>query len=191
VCFVTLSPSKIALNYFFYKTQGMAFIFAEIFDEYSFHPEPSPAPQIRAQPERATKKSAKGKAKQKQREPDISETESESEDNAKDTDWKNSEDPSQLRRDEDEEEPDNTAFEIPLNTLIECLNIFGTAGPSTSITSTGGNGRGWHRDNGDSDHEDRGERRRDRLEAFFGGHEKRTSLRMSYLGAGYPLTLIM
>ena len=167
----------------------MAFIFAEIFDEYTFHPEPPPAPQIRAQPERATKKSTKGKGKQKQDEPDISETESESENNAKDSDWKNTED--LPRRDEDEEEPDNTAFEIPLNTLIECLNVFGTAGPSTSMTSSGGKGRGWYRNNADSDHEDRGERRRDGLEAFFGGQEKRTSMRMSYLGAGYPLTLIM
>jgi len=165
----------------------MAFIFAEIFDEYTFHPEPPPAPQIRAQPERATKKSMKGKGKQKQDEPDISETESESENNAKDSDWKNS----QPTRDEDEEESDNTAFEIPLNTLIECLNVFGTAGPSTSMSSTGGKGRGWHRNNADSDHEDRGERRRDGIEAFFGGQEKRTSMRMSYLGAGYPLTLIM
>jgi cell cycle checkpoint protein len=121
VCFVTLS-SKIALTYFFYK--GMAFIFAEIFDEYTFHPEPPPVPQIRAQPERATKKSTKDKGKQKQDERDISETESESEDNAKDSDWKNTEDPSQPRRNEDEEESDNTAFEIPTQysyRVLECL----------------------------------------------------------------------
>ena len=172
----------------------MAFIFSDIFDEYTFHPEPRPAPRIRAQPEPATKiNNAKGKQKQ-----DASETESESDDNAKDSDWKNSEAPSQPRRapgDDEDDESNNVAFEIPLNTLIECLNIFGTAGPTTSSSGTGGKGgRGWHRPNGnnaDSDHEDRGERRRDGLEAYFGAQEKRTSMRMSYLGAGYPLSLIM
>lgn len=174
----------------------MAFIFSDIFDEYTFHPEPKPAPRIRAQPERATK-SKKTKGKQKQC---ISETESESDDNAKDSDWKNSEAPTQPRRargDDEDDESDNVAFEIPLNTFIECLNIFGTAGPSTSSSGAGGKGgRGWHRPNGnnanaDSDHEDRGERRRDGLDAYFGGQEKRTSMRMSYMGAGYPLSLIM
>jgi cell cycle checkpoint protein len=161
----------------------MAFIFSDIFDEYAFHPEPRPVPRIRAQPDRATKSTSKGK--QKQGASDLSDTESESEDNAKDSDWKNSEDPSQSRHaraEEEEEASDNAAFEIPLGTLIECLNIFGTAGPSTS---SGKGGRGWH---GDSDHE---ERRRDGLEAFFGGQGKRTSMRMSYIGAGYPMTLIM
>jgi cell cycle checkpoint protein len=181
------------ISFYFVKFQGMAFIFADIFDEYTFHPEPRPVPQIRAQPERATK----GKGKQKQDVPVVSETESESDDNPKDSDWKNSSQPGPARNDGDEDESDNAAFEIPLNTLIECLNIFGTAGPSAGLTSTGAKGhggRGWHRSNGndaDSDHEDRGERRRDGLEAFFGGQEKRTSMRMSYLGAGYPLTLIM
>ena len=176
----------------------MAFIFSDIFDEYTFHPEPNPATQIREQPERATK-TTKTKGKQKQPLPDISETESESEDNPNDSDWKDSQ-RRFPRDDENEDESNNAAFEIPLNTFIECLNIFGTAGPNsgmTGVSGTGGKGhagRGWHRSNGDnadSDHEDGGERRRDGIDAFFGGQEKRTSMRMLYLGAGYPLTLTM
>jgi hypothetical protein len=32
----------------------MAFIFWDVFDEYTFHPEPQPAPRVRAQPEGAS-----------------------------------------------------------------------------------------------------------------------------------------
>lgn len=90
---------------------------------------------------------------------------------------------------------DNAAFEIPLNTLIECLNIFGTAGPA-STTSTAGKYKKWRKAGDDSDDDDgrsngantsgaRG------IESYFGGSEKRTGMRMTYVGAGYPLTLLM
>lgn len=145
-----------------------------------------------------------------------SETESESEDEntrQKDRDYQ-----------EDEEEAgtesDNPAFEIPLNTLIDCLNIFGTAGPATgNIAATssglgasgrgrgggkdrggGANGdrpRGWRRDGEDSDNNNEGEGNDGNergLDAYFGSASDKkgtTSMRLSYMGDGYPLTLIM
>jgi len=103
--------------------------------------------------------------------------------------------------DEDNEDVNNAGFEIPLNTLIECLNIFGTAGPisSTGSGGTGGKTRGWQRANERNDDSDNeygaGDRNRGGLDTYFaaaaGGLEKRTSMRMTYFGAGYPLTLIM
>lgn len=188
----------------------MAFIFSDVFDEYAFHPEHPPPPKVREQPPRATKK-VKSRGNHEQTSSEVSETESESEkDNvAKDGDWRNSEDPSQRSRARDGETRDdadegqiNVAFEIPLNTLIECLNIFGTAGPSSGAVSASGvgaagRGHGWRRaneNNDDSDIDDGGGRRGG-LDAYFaaaaGGQEKRTSMRMSYFGPGYPLTLIM
>lgn len=182
-----------------YASIGMAFIFSEIFDEFAFHPEPSATPQIRAQPPRASK-TAKEKRK------NDSETESE-DDAAKDSDWRNSEDQQQrplrndrMDEDDDNEEINNAAFEIPLNTLLECLNIFGTAGPSTTGSGgTGGKTRGWQRANEHNDESDNengaGDRNRGDLDTYFaaaaGGLEKRTSMRMTYFSAGYPLTLIM
>lgn len=100
---------------------------------------------------------------------------------------------------------DNAAFEIPLNTLIECLNIFGTAGPA-STNSSAGKYKKWRKAGDDSDHDD-GDEGRARggrsngannsgvgargIESYFGGSEKRTGMRMTYAGAGYPLTLLM
>jgi hypothetical protein len=80
---------------------------------------------------------------------------------------------------------ETTAFEIPLNTLIECLNIFGTAG-SAGTTKT----KKW-RKGGEDDLPDVGdEDRTGPIDRFFGS-EKGTALRMSYAGSGYPLTLFM
>ena len=152
---------------------GTAFIFSEVFDEYTYHSEHSP---------RAVRPP---KSKQRQIDPNASGTES---------DLENGEDKAQA------EEPDNAAFEIPLNTLIECLNIFGTAGtmnPTTSGFSGGASSNNkqtkkWRRTGeGDSDGEGRLGGRG--LEAYFGPGvgEKRTGMRLSYPGAGYPLTLIM
>ena len=150
-----------------------AFIFSEVFDEYTYHAEPPQVP----------------KPKRRQTDPNASGTESYSE---------NEEDEAQA------EEPDNAAFEIPLNTLIECLNIFGTAGilnATTAISGSSGGGgapsnskqaKKWRRaGDGDSDGEGRAGRRG--IEAYFGSGagEKRTGMRLSYAGAGYPLTLIM
>ena len=155
---------------------GTAFIFSEVFDEYTYHPEPSPPQALKPQ-----------KPKPRQADPNASGTESDSENG------------------EDKEELDNAAFEIPLNTLIECLNIFGTAGPMNAMaTNSGTSGGGgtapsnnkqakkWRRvGDGDSDGEGRAGGRG--LEAYFGpgAGEKRTGMRLSYPGAGYPLTLIM
>jgi cell cycle checkpoint protein len=135
---------------------GIAFIFSEVFDEYTYHPEPPRA----ARPP---------KSEPSQTDPNASQT-----------------------------EEDNAAFEIPLNTLIECLNIFGTAGAINAMAAISGAGgassnskqaKKWRRaGDGDSDGEGRVG-----LEAYFGPNagEKRTGMRLSYLGAGYPLTLIM
>ncbi|KAF8916036.1 repair protein Rad1/Rec1/Rad17-domain-containing protein [Mucidula mucida] len=54
--------------------------------------------------------------------------------------------------DHDDDDEDSAAFEIPLNTLIECLNIFGTAGGSSYTgSSSGGGGKvtRWRRVGGD------------------------------------------
>lgn len=98
------------------------------------------------------------------------------------------------------EQMDNAAFEIPLNTLIECLNIFGTAGPASTNTNSSGKYKKWKKAGEDSDHDDDDEGGRGRgnhgnargIESYFGGgSEKRTGMRMTYAGTGYPLTLLM
>ncbi|KIJ17110.1 hypothetical protein PAXINDRAFT_175701 [Paxillus involutus ATCC 200175] len=105
---------------------------------------------------------------------------------------------------EQDADSSSTTFEIPLTTLIECLNIFGTANMSSSSSSGVSKGKRWRREDDASD-EERGDGRggrgawsnnRDnanapnRLEQYFGGgNEKRTSMRLSYGGSGYPLTL--
>lgn len=98
-------------------------------------------------------------------------------------------------------EIDNIAFEIPLNTVIECLNIFGSAGISSSA---GGSYKKWKmtedgsENEGGADENDRDKQRRNGtrpargIESYFGGgSEKRTGMRLSYAGPGYPLTLIL
>ena len=134
---------------------GTAFIFADIFDEYSYHSE-NPALA------------------------------------------------SPLQDSQGDEQMDNAAFEIPLNTLIECLNIFGTAGPASTNMNNTGKYKKWKKAGEDSDHDDddegggggggrgRGNGHAQGIESYFGGgSEKRTGMRMSYAGTGYPLTLLM
>jgi cell cycle checkpoint protein len=155
---------------------GTAFIFSEVFDEYTYHAEPPPRaarPQNPKQP--------------RQTDPNASGTESDSE---------NGENKVQA------EELDNAAFEIPLNTLIECLNIFGTAGPINPMAAISGpsgtapsnskQAKKWRRVADDDSDGEEGARGRG-IEAYFGpsAGEKRTGMRLSYSGAGYPLTLIM
>lgn len=90
---------------------------------------------------------------------------------------------------------DNIAFEIPLNTLIECLNIFGTAGAHSSSTTSGA--KRWKKQGEDkgSDEEEEGEgvnnKRRGIAQYFGTGSEKNTGMRLTYEGAGFPLTLLM
>ncbi|KAF9228751.1 Rad1-domain-containing protein [Gyrodon lividus] len=111
---------------------------------------------------------------------------------------------------EQDADSSSTTFEIPLTTLIECLNIFGTANMSSSSSGVS-KGKRWRREDDASD-EDTGDGRghannrrvtwsnnnnRDnangtnRLDRYFGGSEKRTSMRLSYGGPGYPLTLLL
>ncbi|KAH0830299.1 Rad1/Rec1/Rad17 [Lanmaoa asiatica] len=102
-------------------------------------------------------------------------------------------------------DPDSTTFEIPLTTLIECLGVFGTA--NMSSYSNAPKPKKWRREDDASDEErgdvkgkGRGVPSNNRqqanavhgLEHFFGGgNEKRTSMRLSYAGPGYPLTLLL
>lgn len=185
---------------------GTAFIFAGVFDEYIYTPE---APQPR--PIRAPKRKQKQKAPKKRpaNPDDTSETESDTEPEDNDA-----YDPAADSEDEDadvgHEGNDNAAFEIPLNTFVECLNIFGTAGPSTgNITAAStnhigrgvgrgqgagrgrGGGGGWRDADREEDEREGGGRGRG-LDEFFGRTaEGKTGMRLSYAGSGYPLTLIM
>ncbi|KAG6845217.1 hypothetical protein H0H87_012544 [Tephrocybe sp. NHM501043] len=138
------ASSKISLmeNAYSLATLGTAFVFSEIFDEYSYHSDALDSPQ------------------------------------------------------ESEDEEVNVGFEIPLNTLIECLNIFGTAGAPP--TNTGTKFKKWKKSGDDSDHDDdddRGGRGRNYargLDNFLSGSsEKRTGMRMTYAGPGQPLTLLL
>ncbi|TFY65021.1 hypothetical protein EVJ58_g2227 [Rhodofomes roseus] len=97
-----------------------------------------------------------------------------------------------------QEEGEPTAFEVPLNTLIECLSIFGNAGSSSSNTKH----RLWHTGNSDQeDNQEEGSSNRansrqnkgpanGRIDQYFGG-DKGTGMRLSYVGAGHPLTMFM
>ncbi|KAI0637443.1 Rad1/Rec1/Rad17 [Trametes polyzona] len=104
---------------------------------------------------------------------------------------------------DDDDELTATAFEIPLGTLMECLNIFGTAGlaPGTSQkkkkahgdgddSDGGGGGRGKadRKGKGRADADDAGGNAR--LDQWF-APGKGTGMRMSYAGPGHPLTLLV
>ncbi|KAF7323217.1 hypothetical protein HMN09_00102400 [Mycena chlorophos] len=133
---------------------GTAYIFADIFDEYTYHSESEPP--INSQPSDGG---------------------------------------------DDDDSEDNAAFEIPLNTLIECLNIFGTAGSSGGANGAGGGRytkwkRGGDSDNegGGGDDDDGNDRRKSKgkgIDQYFGGSDKGTGMRMTYLGSGFPLTLLI
>lgn len=79
----------------------------------------------------------------------------------------------------------NVAFEIPLNTLIECLNIFGTSNVSTASKT-----KRWKQgtEDGGIDYDND---RTGPLDRYFPSSGKGTAMRMSYEGTGYPLTLHM
>ena len=88
-----------------------------------------------------------------------------------------------------------TAFEIPLHTLMDCLNVFGTAGQAPGAGSK-------KKKDGDDDDgagggkKDKGKGRADadagnaRLEEWF-APGKGTGMRMSYAGPGHPLTVLV
>lgn len=98
------------------------------------------------------------------------------------------------------DDPSSISFDIPLNTLIECLNIYGTS----SMSVAGSGSKKWRRE-GDRSDDERNEERRDgrqqgrgpndplpsnRIDQYFGGgSDKGTRMRLSYGGIGHPLTL--
>jgi cell cycle checkpoint protein len=93
-------------------------------------------------------------------------------------------------KEEEEEETKTSAFVIPLTVLLECLNIFGSAGPggSTQVSSY----RKWKGGRaGEGDVETNGRQRRTIDSVFGSTSERKTSMRMSWGGIGYPLTLFL
>ncbi|CAL1703417.1 unnamed protein product [Somion occarium] len=121
---------------------------------------------------------------------------------------------SQETVDEDEEptppRPKRTLFEVNLSTVIDCLNLFGTAGTSASAVKKH-RFKGWNQSAQDSDGDDDGTEdgsasRRGRtsksasgmnasasantkIDQFMSGSTKGTALRMTYAGPGHPLVL--
>lgn len=107
--------------------------------------------------------------------------------------------PSQPSQDDDDDEVTTTAFDIPLGTLMDCLNVFGTAGASSTSQkkkktredgedSDGGGGRADRKGKGRADAGDAGGNAR--LDQWF-APGKGTGMRMSYAGPGHPLTLLV
>ncbi|KAJ3815398.1 Rad1/Rec1/Rad17 [Lentinula lateritia] len=95
-----------------------------------------------------------------------------------------------------------TAFEIPLNIFLELMNIFGTAGGSAS--SKPGRFKAWRKPGdefeehesdageGDGAQEESSSNKKAKTGQFFGGgSERKTGMRLTYIGPGYPLTLIV
>ncbi|KAI8999059.1 Rad1-domain-containing protein [Trametes punicea] len=107
--------------------------------------------------------------------------------------------PSQVLADDDnvnDEELTATAFEIPLGTLMDCLNVFGTAG-----LALGAKKKSLHGDGDDSDGGGGSASARTRTNGKDGAGNatldewfapgKGTGMRMSYAGPGHPLTLLV
>lgn len=102
---------------------------------------------------------------------------------------------------QDSEADPGTMFAISLETLLECLNIFGTGGSGISQSSLENRKKKkWKHDSDDSD--DGGGRRQHKRNGipkgnttldqfFFTGGGKKTGMRLSYAGAGHPLVLIL
>ncbi|KAL1744267.1 Rad1/Rec1/Rad17, partial [Schizophyllum fasciatum] len=91
----------------------------------------------------------------------------------------------------DPNDPDTgAAVEIPLATLLECLNIFGSAGPGGAPSGTAH--KKWFRAEDGSGEEDGGPRGGRGIEHYLGGaSEKRTGLRLSFMGEGHPMVLLL
>ncbi len=93
-----------------------------------------------------------------------------------------------------------TAFEIPLHTLMDCLNVFGTAGQAPGASAKkkkdGDDDDGPGGGGGGGGKKDKGKGRADadagnaRLEEWF-APGKGTGMRMSYAGPGHPLTVLV
>ena len=96
----------------------------------------------------------------------------------------------------------SSVFEIPLDALLECLNIFGSGAPVYS-SNNGGRGK-WRGDPHDEDDGPASGRRPQggrtidlntggtRLDQYFQPTDSRkTTMRMSYAGIGNPLTFLL
>ena len=90
-------------------------------------------------------------------------------------------------REGEEDEETQTMFDINLNMLIDCLTIFGISVSTTS--STGGTWKS--RKRGGDDDEERVQGPMDDFLASLGSKKRKTSMRMSYTGEGYPLKLLL
>ncbi|TDL27650.1 Rad1-domain-containing protein [Rickenella mellea] len=102
---------------------------------------------------------------------------------------------------EDQDGVVSTDLEIPLNILIQCLNIFGSAVGSAS-TNFSSRRKPWKRQGEDSDSDGQGQNygrgrmngqdTNGRLDDYFSADRRKgTSMRMSYAGKGEPLTLFL
>jgi len=96
-------------------------------------------------------------------------------------------DSSSDEEDEEEDDPASFQFEVNLNTLVECLNIYGHANvinPGQSDDALGGTGRAGKRFGADEG---------DRTGNLFGGSNSNgsTALLMKWAGPGWPLELIL
>lgn len=116
--------------------------------------------------------------------------------------------------DEEGPSPAHTVFELQVNTLLDCLNVFGTAGERSAANKDKNKNKGWRKPNHhgggsdvDSDEDNAGgsgrrgggsSNRSGRSATAGGGGGgggavagKGTAMRMSYEGSGWPLTLLM
>lgn len=80
-----------------------------------------------------------------------------------------------------------TMFDINLNMLIDCLTIYGI-----SVSTASSSGGTWKsRKRGGEDEEERVQGPMDDFLASLGSKKRKTSMRMSYTGEGYPLKLLL
>lgn len=101
------------------------------------------------------------------------------------------------------ESSEETNIEFPLNTFLECLNIFGTGlGSATAgANPVASSKRRWKRDtegsdgegNGPDDINEENSLKNNRLDRYFitSGDSKGTGMRLTYAGAGHPITLLL
>ncbi|KDQ59631.1 hypothetical protein JAAARDRAFT_205648 [Jaapia argillacea MUCL 33604] len=91
-------------------------------------------------------------------------------------------------------------FEIQLNTLLECLNIFGTAGQGSLSSHSKGGAKRWRNDDDGGDGDDDGPRNRrgrgvnqqsNHIDHYFSDTKRGTGMRLTYNGAGHPLILVL
>lgn len=82
---------------------------------------------------------------------------------------------------------DASCFEISLDALLQCLNIFGNAGAGAGPLPGAGKGKKSRRWAGEGEAgEDESTEWRAR-----GRSERRTGMRMTWAGEGHPLTIIL